>query len=208
MTLWFSEISGNEWGITSFSRPDSSSCSQQGHCSCIPPVIFLKVTGRARSEMTSDSGTSSSTAYSKARRIWWPSGHAAKDISDGTDLSGFGWLDSWWIDHLILLRFHFTVNYVRVPQIWDRHLFPFLCIFCWVFFICFVILNWMGLAWVFCWISVKINIVLSITLMLFWYYIEEITGLIHFSFWHAPEKVVVLQTSNFVQKNKKNVAVY
>lgn len=38
--------------------------------------------------------------------------------------------------------------------------------------------------------------------------LEEITGLIHLSFWHAPEKVVVLKSSNFVQKNKKNVGIY
>lgn len=131
-------------------------------------------------------------------------GHAAKDIPDRTDLSGFGCLDSWWIDHLILLRLHLSVDYVRVPQIWDTHLVPFLGVFV-VFFLCFVILKWMGLAWVFCWFSVKINTVLSITLMLFWYYIEEITEVIHFNFWHAPEKVFLLQ---IVQKNKKNFAIY
>lgn len=41
--------------------------------------------------------------------------------------------------------------------------------------------------------------------MLFWYYIEEITGVINFNFWHAPEKVFLLQ---IVQKNKKNFAIY
>lgn len=121
MTLWFLEISRNEWGITSFSRPDSSSCNQQDHYSWIPLVIFLKVTGRAPLEMASDSETTSYPCW-----IWWPSEHAAKDISDRTDLPAFGWLDSWRIDHLILLRFHLTVNYVRVPQIWDRHLLLFL----------------------------------------------------------------------------------
>lgn len=131
MTLWFSEISGNGWGITSFSRPDSSSCSQQDHSSWIPSVTFLKGDWQ---------GT-----IGDGFRLWnklFPScfqitlnfvtciGHAAKDIPDRTDLSGFGWLDSWWIDHLILLRLHLSVDYVRVPQIWDRHLLPFFWYFC------------------------------------------------------------------------------
>lgn len=52
------------------------------------------------------------------------------------DLSGRERLDSRWIDHLILLRFHFTVNCVTELQ--DKHLqisFPFF----------FLNLKWLGL---------------------------------------------------------------
>lgn len=204
MTLWFSEISGNEWGITSFSSPDSSSCSQQGHCSWIPRVIFLKVTGRAQLEMASDSGTSSSPACAEFGHLL---GHAAKDISDSTDLSEFGWLNSWWIDHLILLRFHLSVNYVRVPQMWDRRLLPFFGIFV-GFFSLFRYFKLNGISW-----SVLLNLTEDKYCIIYYFNVILVLYRINYrtnSFFllTAPEKVVVLQTSNFVQKNEKNFAIY
>lgn len=129
VTLWFSEISRNEWGITSFSRPDSSSCSQQDHCSWIPVLFFQRWLAGHHWRWLQTLERALPQLVPKHAELGDLLGHAAKGVSGRTGLSWFGWLDSWWIDHLVLLRFHVSVNYVRIPQIRDRHLLPFFGIF-------------------------------------------------------------------------------